>query len=78
MATKDITSAEFESVVTKPGITFIDFWAAWCGPCRAFAPVFEKASELPSILEEEFANINNAIYQSSYYITASEWEIDFN
>ena len=45
MATKDITSAEFESVVTKPGIIFVDFWAAWCGPCRMFAPIFEKASE---------------------------------
>mgnify|MGYP006278398991 CR=1 FL=1 len=45
MATLNIKSADFDAMVTKPGITFVDFWAAWCGPCRAFAPVFEKASE---------------------------------
>jgi thioredoxin 1 len=45
MATINSTSTEFDSLVTKPGITFVDFWAAWCGPCRAFAPVFEKSSE---------------------------------
>lgn len=45
MATVNVTSSEFESLVLKGGITFVDFWAAWCGPCRSFAPVFEKASE---------------------------------
>ncbi|MEI8067314.1 MAG: thioredoxin [Actinomycetes bacterium] len=45
MATVNVTSSEFESFVLKGGITFVDFWAAWCGPCRSFAPVFEKASE---------------------------------
>ena len=45
MATVIVTSSEFESLVLKGGITFVDFWAAWCGPCRSFAPVFEKASE---------------------------------
>ena len=45
MATLNIKSADFDAIVIKPGITFVDFWAAWCGPCRAFAPVFEKASE---------------------------------
>lgn len=45
MATFEITGENFKSFIEKPGILLLDFWAAWCGPCRAFAPVFEKASE---------------------------------
>ena len=45
MATIELTAATFEGQVTAEGITFVDFWAAWCGPCRMFAPVFEAASE---------------------------------
>jgi thioredoxin 1 len=44
MATVDITKDNFEKIV-EHGIVFIDWWAAWCGPCRAFAPTFEAASE---------------------------------
>ena len=45
MSTIALTEDTFEETVTRPGITLVDWWASWCGPCRMFAPVFQAASE---------------------------------
>src|SRR5262245_10647527 len=48
MATIEVTSDNFKTIVERDGVVVLDWWAPWCGPCRAFAPVFDKASETHS------------------------------
>ncbi|RKW70095.1 thioredoxin [Galactobacter caseinivorans] len=45
MATVNLNQSNFESMVDREGIVLVDFWAAWCGPCQMFGPIFEKSSE---------------------------------
>ena len=45
MSTIDVTKENFDELIQKDGIVFVDAWAEWCGPCKAFAPTFAKASE---------------------------------
>jgi thioredoxin len=45
MSTVTLTAENFEKYIEQPGVLVIDWWAPWCGPCRAFAPIYEKASE---------------------------------
>lgn len=61
MATINITEAEFTETLEENDIVFVDFWAAWCGPCRQFAPVYEQISE--KFPEVKFAKVDTEAEQ---------------
>jgi len=69
MATQTLTAANFGEVTSGEGIVLVDFWAEWCGPCKRFAPTYEKASEAhPGIV---FGKVDTEAEQS----LAAQFEI---
>ena len=62
MATVEITTESFEEVVSSNDLVVVDFWASWCGPCRSFAPTYEKVSEnYPGVV---FAKVDTEAQQA--------------
>ena len=62
MPTIDLTADAFEKTVTAPGITLVDFWAEWCGPCKQFGPIYEEASNSNSDIT--FAKVDTEAEQA--------------
>ena len=62
MATVTLTADAFEETVTSPGITLVDFWAEWCGPCKQFGPIYDEASNSNSDIT--FAKVDTEVEQA--------------
>lgn len=58
MTTIQVSSADFERTITDNNLVFVDFWATWCGPCRAFGPIYEAASDKAENADVVFAKID--------------------
>lgn len=61
MATIELTLETFEPTIKEDGITIVDFWAEWCGPCKMFGPIFEAASDVHTDIK--FAKVDTEANQ---------------
>src|SRR3981081_2532468 len=70
MATKNVTAAEFDEVASE-GIVLIDFWAEWCGPCKRFAPVYERVSDKhPDVVFAKVGTESEPVLSQEFQIQA--------
>ena len=58
MAVQEVTKNSFKDIIDNHKIVIVDFWAPWCGPCRSFAPIYEKVSEKDEYKDIVFSKVN--------------------